>query len=113
MRFNFNLTGSYSNTQQITFGVAGATVEYGSVYGWTVGGALSWPLFDGGLSIAQLRQARASESAAAHALGQGLLNAQAQVEAALTQEDAQQARLTAVQAQVDAARAAFDSAKAR
>lgn len=113
VRFNFNLTGSYSNTQQITFGVAGATVEYGSVYGWTVGGALSWPLFDGGLSIAQLRQARASESAAAHALGQSLLNAQAQVEAALTQEDAQQARLTAVQAQVDAARAAFDTAKAR
>jgi multidrug efflux system outer membrane protein len=113
IRGNFNLTGAYSNTQRITFGLAGAEVEYGSVYGWTVGGSLSWPIFDGGLSIAQLQGARAQERAAAHALGAAMLNATAQVEGSIAQDEEQTERLAAVRRQAEAARQAFAVARER
>lgn len=113
IRGNFNLTGAYSNTQKINIGLAGAQVEYGSVYGWTVGGAISWPLFDGGLSIGQLRAARAAERQAAHALDAAALTASAEVEGAIAQDDEQAARLDAVRTQATAARQAWQFAQER
>lgn len=113
LRLNLNLSGQYSNTQRIQFGVAGTTVDYGSAYGWTVGTSISLPIFDGGLTIANLRQARAAEATARAQLDASALAAQAQLATARLQEEGAAARVTALDAQVELARDAFEAARGR
>lgn len=101
-----SLSGAYSNTQDINIGL-NTTVEYGSYYGWGLNASVRMPIFDGGLTIANLRSARANEAAAAHTFGATSLLALAEVQSAIDQEAGQQARLQAVQRQAEAAKAAF------
>ncbi len=82
-------------------------------FAWGFGGAASLPIFDGGLSIGQLRQARAAERAAADTLGQTALTALQQVESAWLQDDAATLRLVAVEAQTEAARLAWEASAER
>jgi outer membrane protein TolC len=106
------LDGSYSNYQNIEiFPQPG--VEFGSFYGWGINASVSLPIFDGGVTIGRLRQARATESAAAHQLGGATLLAMAEVEGAATQEAEQTARYEAVLSQASAAKAAMDAALSR
>jgi outer membrane protein TolC len=100
---------AYSNTQDINIGL-NTTVEYGSYYGWGLNAAVRLPIFDGGLTIANLRSARATEAAASHALGSASLVAMAEVQGALAQEQGQLERQAAVQRQAEAAEAAFKAA---
>ncbi|MFM2162890.1 MAG: hypothetical protein RLZZ383_2402 [Pseudomonadota bacterium] len=113
LRLNLNLSGQYSNTQRIQFGAAGTTVDYGSAYGWTVGTSLSLPIFDGGLTIANLRQARATEATALAQRDATSLAAASQLTTARIQEEAAAARVAAIEAQLHLAREAFDAAQAR
>ncbi len=110
---NFNAGWTFGNAQQIEFGLDGATVSYGSAFGWGFGGSVSLPVFDGALSIGRLRQARASESAAANTLGGSSLAAVAEVESAVTLARGQTERLGAIRTQQAAAVAAFDAALSR
>jgi outer membrane protein TolC len=89
------------------------TVEFDSVFAWNVGAQISVPIFDGGLTIGRLRQARAAEAAAAHTLEQTKLNAMQEVETARASTIGQRDRMTAVQSQADSARKAFETARDR
>jgi outer membrane protein TolC len=113
VRLNLNLSGQYSNTQRIQFGATGTTVDYGSAYGWTVGTAISLPIFDGGLTIANLRQARAAEATAEAQRDAATLAAEAQVATARIQEEGAAERVVALADQVSLATQAFEAARAR
>lgn len=77
---------------------------------WGIGATLSIPIFNAGRNIATLKQNRAAERAAAHALGSAQLQAWAEVEGAWGNDDEQQRRLEAVRVQLDAAESAFEAA---
>lgn len=102
----------YGNAQDISFGLE-PEVAYDSFYGWGVSAAVNIPIFDGGQTIARLRQARATESSAVHQLGAASLSALAEVEGAAVQEEEQLLRLDAVRAQAAAAKDAYEASKAR
>jgi NodT family efflux transporter outer membrane factor (OMF) lipoprotein len=107
-----SLDGSFSNYQNISFGLQ-PTVEFGSFFGWGVSASVSLPIFDGGRTVATLRQARANEAVAANNLGALILQGIAEVELAASIEQGQSERLDAVLAQAAASREAFEAAMAR
>ncbi len=80
---------------------------------WGLGAMLSVPLWDGGRTIATVRQARATESAAVSALNQKKRSAVAEVESARLMERAQKEHYQAVVRQLEASRVAFSEARER
>ncbi len=84
-----------------------------SWFTWGFGGQLSIPIFNGGRSVAQLRQARAAESTAAHTLTGARLAAWAAVETASANDQQQQLRQAAIADQVAAAQQTWELARQR
>lgn len=84
-----------------------------SWFTWGFGGQLSVPIFNGGRSLAQLRQARAAESTAAHSLTSAHLAAWAAVESAAATDQQQQIRQGALAEQVAAAKQTWELARQR
>ncbi|MCB9688331.1 MAG: efflux transporter outer membrane subunit [Alphaproteobacteria bacterium] len=80
---------------------------------WSIGGAVSVPLFNGGLLHGQVKQASGAEAAAVHAFDQALLGASRDVRAALVLEEERDQQLAATRDQVEAARLAWDSSRDR
>jgi len=80
---------------------------------WTLGLSASVPVFNGGLSLGRIKEARAGERAAADQLDQLVLNAIAEVEASLARERAASEVLVAQAAQLEASRLALEEARIR
>lgn len=80
---------------------------------WGAGVALSVPLFGGGVQHGRIRQARATESIAVATYDQAVLNAIAEVDAAIRVDEEQRLRRDAVRTQAQAARAAYDESRHR
>jgi NodT family efflux transporter outer membrane factor (OMF) lipoprotein len=80
---------------------------------WSVGAALTLPLFEGGRAWAAYEQAEAARSAAVNSGWQATLDAIQQVESALVRDSEQRKHLDAIQVQHEAARLAFEEARAR
>jgi len=80
---------------------------------WSVGMTASVPLFNGGAIYNGVREAKASERAAARSVQSALLTAMQEVEGALEQERRQQAVLDATRSQLAAAQDAFVDARGR
>ncbi len=87
--------------------------EFNDQWYWGVGATLSIPLFNGGRQMGTIRQARASERAAYHALYQAYLKAVQEVEQALVQEAELRAQVQAFRRQIDAATQALEESRAR
>ena len=82
-----------------------------TAYGF--GGAVSVPLFAGGVRHGAVRQARAARDIATHQYNQSLLDAIADVEGRLVTDEEKRARLQAVANQEQAARDAFVESRVR
>jgi NodT family efflux transporter outer membrane factor (OMF) lipoprotein len=78
---------------------------------WNAGANITVPLFNGGRTLGQIRQARGVVEAQEAAYRGTVLRAVQDVEAALAQEAAQAEAVAAYQAQLDAADAAYQAAR--
>ena len=87
--------------------------EFDSQWFWNAGVTLSVPLYTGGRTLAQSRQARASQNTAIHQLNQSTLTAVQEVEEALVREEVQHKAVEAYEAQLAAAQKAFEESRAR
>ncbi len=87
--------------------------EFNDQWYWGVGANVSVPLFTGGAQVAAIREARAAERTAYHALYQAFLRAVQEVETALAQESELRAQLEAFRTQVEAATLALDESRSR
>ena len=87
--------------------------SFQSWFGWGIGASISVPIFQGGRSIANLKQTRAAERSAARALEQAKLNALSQVESARARDREQRAHVEALRTQAQAARDSYDTALVR
>lgn len=81
--------------------------------GWSVGGTLNVPLFNGGATHGRIRQARAQRDVASHGYSQALLAATSEVHTALAQDRENATRRQAVDAQLIAARLAYEESRER
>jgi len=81
--------------------------------GWSVGGTLSVPLFNGGATHGRIRGARANRDVAVHSWNQALLQATSEVHQALLQDRENATRRTAVDQQLGAARLAYEESRER
>jgi outer membrane protein TolC len=88
-------------------------ITWNNWFNFNFGAAITIPIFNGGRNIASLKQARATERAATHALGQARLEALAQVETALVSEREQRTRLDLTRDRASDARLAFRAARDR
>ncbi len=87
--------------------------EFKEQFAWGFGITASLPIWDGGILLSRLRQAKATERAQAHTLAKKMLEATQEVESAVTNEDHQVDRLDALRAQEEAARLAFETSVSR
>jgi outer membrane protein len=102
-----SLKGAYGPTLSGVGGVSEAGLSLDALgLNWNVGVNLTWPIFQGGLTRGQVREARANVDVASAQLSQAELNVRLEVE---------QARLTVGSAKVaiDAAKDALENAKER
>lgn len=87
--------------------------DLGTTDVWSVGGALSVPLFQGGRTLAGMKAARAGEDLSVYQYNGALLTAVGEVEGALTLEQERRLQLSAATEQSSAANAAYDNARDR
>jgi len=81
--------------------------------GWSVGGSLSVPLFNGGATHGRIRASKAARDQAMHSWNQALLSAASDVRTALSQDRENAARREAVDNQLLAARLTYEESQER
>jgi len=81
--------------------------------GWSVGGSLSVPLFNGGATHGRIRSSRAARDQAMSTWNQQLLAAASDVRNALAQDRENTSRREAVDAQLEAARLTYEESRER
>lgn len=89
------------------------TTETRSQNAWSAGGSIQLPIFNGGRANGAIRQARAGEYGAVASYGRLVLQAQGEVEGALTREAAMVERFDAVQRQAELSRLTFEQSQDR
>ena len=98
-------------------GSAGMQARYSDEWSdqatWSLGLAMSLPIFRGGMDVAAVRAASAEETVAKYSYGQLLLQAVAEVEGLLVRFSEQTEALEALEAARDAAALALDESRAR
>ena len=87
--------------------------DINSQWFWNIGAALSVPLYDGGTTIARVRQSRAQVRTAGHQLSGAVLNAVREVEDALVREHEQAQVVAALHEQVESAKSALEETRHR